>query len=81
MFYIKSLKLKAKENQWRKDKAVYEQKIELLEIQIRESKLREENLKNMNENIMSALNDMSSDNKPFVVILFFFWRELSLFNK
>jgi hypothetical protein len=73
--------LKAKENQWRKDKAVYEQKIELLEIQIRESKLREENLKNMNENIMSALNDMSSDNKPFVVknflaiVIYYFFEE------
>lgn len=45
-----------------------EQKIELLDILVKESKVREENLQKMNENLASALNDFAHDTKKFSVI-------------
>ena len=36
-------------------------------MQINDYKKREENMKKMNETIMSTLNDMSSTNKPNVI--------------
>ena len=60
--------MKIKENEWIKDKAVLEQKCEILQIKVKESKEREDNLKKMNENIMSALNDVSYESsRPFLV--------------
>jgi len=45
-----------------------EQKIELLDIQIKEAKEREENLRKMNDNLTSALSELSQDPKKFSVI-------------
>lgn len=48
------------ENEFKKDKAVLEQKIELLNLHSLEYQKREENLKKMNETIMNSLNDIAS---------------------
>ena len=45
---------------YQREKALYEQKIQFLELHLHEAREREENLKKMNENIMSAFNDLSS---------------------
>lgn len=58
-----------KESEWKNEKALYEQKIELLEILVKESKIREENLQKMNENLALALNDFAHDTKKFSVTL------------
>lgn len=61
-----SLKLKRQyvreENEWKKTKAVLEQKIELLQLEVKESKEREENLERLNETILGTLKDLSSEN-------------------
>ena len=54
-------------NDWKRERAIFEQKIDLFEKEIAESKTREENLRNMNENIMSALADLTNDKKYFLV--------------
>ncbi|EGR33631.1 hypothetical protein IMG5_047770 [Ichthyophthirius multifiliis] len=57
--------IKVKEQKWNKEKAILCQKIELLEIQINESKMRQENLQKMNEAFMNTLNDLTSNPKNF----------------
>lgn len=44
-----------------------EQKLQLFEEQIHELKAREEGLKNMNNSIMGALNELSKDSNPIGV--------------
>lgn len=46
-----------KENDWKKDKALYIQKIQLLEMQLEDYKEREENHRKLNDTITSAIND------------------------
>lgn len=51
-----------------------EQKIEFLEIQLKEINDRETNLKNLNNSIMTAFNDINRDRDiPTSVPLFFFF--------
>lgn len=57
---IKINQFHSKENEWKKEKAIYDQKIELLENQIKEGKSREKNLEKMIENLSSALNDFAN---------------------
>ncbi|CAD8098130.1 unnamed protein product [Paramecium sonneborni] len=45
-----------KENEWKKDKALYEQKIQLLELQLEDYKLREINQKKLNDTITQAID-------------------------
>ena len=54
--------MRGQEIENKKNKAVLEQNIEILELQIQEAKEREENLKKMNNSIMTALNDGNNDN-------------------
>ncbi|CAD8125670.1 unnamed protein product [Paramecium sonneborni] len=55
-----------KENEWKKDKAVLEQKIQLLELQLDDYKSREFNYKKLNETITQAINDTSTAQKRSV---------------
>ncbi|KAM3127186.1 hypothetical protein pb186bvf_020705 [Paramecium bursaria] len=48
---------------WRKEKAILEQKNEFLQLQVIELKEREENQKKFNESILSAYNSMNDGNK------------------
>lgn len=65
MFYIFCIfkKQKCKDNEWKKDKAMQDQKIELYEIQLKELNEREENLRKMNDNLTSALTEISDGKK------------------
>lgn len=72
------MKFKQKENLFKKDNALKEQRIELLEIEIKESKEREYNLRKMNDNLASALSDLSQDPKKYSV---FFYLIYLLYNK
>jgi len=56
--------LRNQESEWKKNKAVLEQRIEILELQNRELKEREEGLKKMNNSIFSALKDLDKENDP-----------------
>ncbi|CAD8202948.1 unnamed protein product [Paramecium pentaurelia] len=58
--------LMQKENEWKKDKAVLEQKIQLLELQLEDYKSRESNYKKLNETISQAINDSSTMQKRSV---------------
>lgn len=49
------------ENEWKKTKAILEQKIDLLKLELEDSKKREENLQRMNETILSSFNDLAND--------------------
>ena len=51
------------EGESKKNQAILEQKIEILESQIADTKRREQNLTSMNETIMLALNEMNSGAK------------------
>jgi len=63
---VKTLRkqIRSQESEWKKNKAVLEQRIEILELQNRELKEREENLKKMNNSIFSALKDFNKENDP-----------------
>lgn len=54
------IKPNSSETMYQREKALYEQKIQFLELHLHEAREREENLKKMNENIMAAFNDLSS---------------------
>lgn len=54
--------IRAKEALFKKDKAVLEQKVQILELQILESKEREDSIKKMYETMMSALNNTNEGN-------------------
>ncbi|KAL4506443.1 hypothetical protein ABPG72_000014 [Tetrahymena utriculariae] len=58
--HILKKQMNQKENEFKKDRAVLEQNIDLLKLQIQEYKKREENLKKMNETIMNSLNDIAN---------------------
>ncbi|CAK62726.1 unnamed protein product (macronuclear) [Paramecium tetraurelia] len=45
-----------RENEWKKDKALYEQKIQLLEIQLEDYRTREMNQKKLNDTITQAID-------------------------
>lgn len=53
---------RAQELEWKKCKAVMEQRIEILELQVKEYQEREENLKQANSSIMSALDEFGKGN-------------------
>ncbi|CAD8125331.1 unnamed protein product [Paramecium sonneborni] len=55
-----------KENEWKKDKAVLEQKIQLLELQLDDYKSREFNYKKLNETITQAINETTTIQKRSV---------------
>ena len=59
IFFI--LKFKSQESEWRSQRTKLEQTIELLELKLRETKEREENLRNLNNSIMTAFNDVSKE--------------------
>ncbi len=47
--------------EWRSQRTKLEQTIELLELKLKETKEREENLRNLNNSIMTAFNDVSKE--------------------
>ena len=47
-----------RENEWKKERAVLSQRIELQEMQIQELKAREENYKRFNDTILNAYNSL-----------------------
>lgn len=51
--------MKMQENEFKKEKAVSDQKIELQNLHINEFQVREDNLKKLNEKIMESMNNMS----------------------
>ena len=61
-----SEQLKKRDAEAATQKAILEQKLELLQRQIDDYKLRELNFKLFNENIFSLLNELSSDKKLLV---------------
>lgn len=50
-----------REEAWKHEKGILEQKIQFLELQLSESKSREESLKQMSESIMGAMSDFSAE--------------------
>ena len=58
-----SFQLRMVEGEAKKNQAILEQQIEILESQIAETKRREQNLTQMNETIMVALNEMNNGAK------------------
>ena len=72
-----------KEIEWNKTKIKMEQKIGFMEIQLKEINDRENNLKNLNNSIMTAFNDISKEPPTTVNIIlsfFFPFENYSLFN-
>ena len=65
------MKIKKKDGDLNTVKAVLEQKIDLLQKQIDDYKIRELNFKLFNENIFALLNELSSDKR--LVRTFFFY--------
>lgn len=61
-YYLKS-ELKNKINEFNQMKMNLIQKIEFLEKQVQEGKIRENNLRSMNENLTKALEEISSEKK------------------
>ncbi|EAR86268.2 hypothetical protein TTHERM_00028520 (macronuclear) [Tetrahymena thermophila SB210] len=59
------VQLKSKENGWNKEKAILQQQIELQDMQIKESKAREENFRKMNETFMETLQGLTNDSSKF----------------
>ena len=57
------MQLRLLEGESKKNQAILEQRIEILESQIADTKRREQNLTQMNETIMLALNDGAKDTK------------------
>jgi len=55
--------MRQKECDFEKQKAILQQKVELLELQLRESQEREENAKKMHETMMSALRSGEDEGK------------------
>ncbi|CAD8206910.1 unnamed protein product [Paramecium pentaurelia] len=53
----------SKENEWKKDKAVLEQKTQLLELQLEDYKLRETNQRKLNDTINQAISDSTANQK------------------
>lgn len=53
--------MRAQEVESKKDQALLEQNIEILEAQLQEFKDREQNMTKMNETIMCALNDLNTN--------------------
>lgn len=47
--------------------AFLEQKVALMEIQVKEAKEREENLRKINDNLSTVLSDFSNDPRKFSV--------------
>ncbi len=64
------LQLRMQEAEWKKNKAVLEQRIEILELQNRDLKEKEESLKKMNNSIVGAFKDFNKENDPTSVSLF-----------
>ncbi|CAD8117957.1 unnamed protein product [Paramecium sonneborni] len=58
-----------KENEWKKDKAVLEQKNHLLELQLEDYKLRETNQKKLNDTITQAISDSTANQKKSIAEL------------
>ncbi|CAK91848.1 unnamed protein product (macronuclear) [Paramecium tetraurelia] len=58
-----------KENEWKKDKAVLEQKTQLLELQLEDYKLRETNQRKLNDTITQAINDSTANQKKSIAEL------------
>jgi len=56
--------LRMQEAEWKKNKAVLEQRIEILELQNRDLKEKEESLKKMNNSIVGAFKDFNKENDP-----------------
>ncbi|CAD8113927.1 unnamed protein product [Paramecium sonneborni] len=56
----------SKENEWKKDKAVLEQKNQLLELQLEDYKLRETNQRKLNDTISQAINDSTAIQKKSI---------------
>ena len=62
-FHFISFKIKKRDGDLNTMKAVLEQKIDLLQKQIDDYKIRELNFKLFNENIFALLNELSSDKR------------------
>lgn len=61
-YYLRS-ELKNKINEFNQMKMNLVQRVEFLEKQVQEGKIRENNLRSMNENLTKALEEISSDKK------------------
>ncbi|CAD8192578.1 unnamed protein product [Paramecium octaurelia] len=59
----------SKENEWKKDKAVLEQKTQLLELQLEDYKLRETSQKKLNDTITQAISDSTANQKKSITEL------------
>lgn len=64
--------LRQVDNDYKKTKAVLEQRIAQLEMQIAEGVERENNLKKMNESMMSAISDMGTKSDSSIMVMKFF---------
>jgi hypothetical protein len=56
------------ENEWKKTKAMLEQRIDFLEQKLKEGIEREDNLKSINEQIMAAMAEISEDKNNMLVL-------------
>ena len=66
--FLKTLKLRLLKAESKKNQAILEQKIDILQNQISDAKKREQDLNRMNETVMSALNDLNSDSKDSKIV-------------
>ena len=66
--FLKTLKLRLLKTESKKNQAILEQKIDILQNQISDAKKREQDLNRMNETVMSALNDLNSDSKDSKIV-------------
>ncbi len=55
LYQLSYIKHRNAENEWKKEKAILSQKIEIMDLQLQEAKNREQNLKKMNEAFMSSI--------------------------
>lgn len=69
--------MRRKEIEFEKSRAILQQKVELLEMQLNESEEREENIKKMHETMMAALQD-NNCSSGLKVLIFIFTRTFSI---
>lgn len=68
-FPLINLQLRQVDNEYKKTKAVLEQRIAQMELQIAEFVERESNLKKMNESMMSAISEIGSKNDTSIIVM------------
>lgn len=68
--------LRQVDNEYKKTKAVLEQRIAQLEMQLTEYTERESNLKKMNESMMSAITEIGSKSDTSIIVDLFIFSNL-----